>query len=99
MDIFDKYPEVKKRFEVQCQTRRNEILTHMLETDNGYKELCRERSNASMTLKNSLIGQEANVLFEKYSDAVYAQEVYELGAIYKQAFMDALIILQDQCLL
>lgn len=100
MDIFEKYPEVKKQFEKLLQTRRNEILDHILETDEEYKKLVRERMQASMSLKNiMLVDSEANILFEKYSDTIYAQEIYELEVIYKQAFIDAIIVCQNQELL
>jgi len=36
------------------------------------------------------------MLFEKYSDAIYAQEAYELNAIYKQGFIDAIVTLQEE---
>lgn len=99
MDIFEKHPELKIQFEKLFQTRRNEILTLMLETDNEYKKLIHKRAEASMMMKNVIIGTETNIVFEKYSDTIYAQEIYELDAIYKQAFLDAIIVLQNQGLL
>ena len=99
MEIFDKYPELAKKFEMLCLTRRNEILESMLETDSEFKKLCGERADSSMALKNAFGDVKLNVLYEKYSDSVYAQEVYELDAMYKQAFCDALFAIREQGLL
>lgn len=99
MDIFAKHPELKKQFDALLQTRRNEILNYMLETDKHYQNIVQARTQASMSLKNKLIGSETNTLFEEYSDAIYAQEIYELDAIYTQAFIDAIITIQEQGLL
>jgi hypothetical protein len=99
MDIFVRYPELKEKFGTLCQSRRNEILAHMMETDSKYDELSQKRADASMVLKEVIDDTEADVLFEAYSDAVYAQEVYELDAVYKQAFCDALNALKEQGIL
>ena len=99
MDVFEKYPELKKQFEILSQTRRDEILDCMLKTDVEYKAIVQSRTQASMSLKNKLADAESSELFEKYSDAVYAQEVYELDVIYKQAFIDAIAVCQEQGIL
>lgn len=79
--IFFKYPELEKQFETLCKTRRNEILSHIVETDNEYENLRCKRADASMALKNALDSTNAGSLLEEYSDAVYEQEIYELDAI------------------
>ena len=99
MDILEKHPELKKQLDKLLQTRRSEILNDMPETDSDYKKLVQERTQASMALKNMLISFESDKLFEEYSDTIYAQEIYELDAIYKQAFIDAVNVCQEQELL
>ena len=99
MDILDKYPELKDKLEKLLHTKRNDILNNMLETDNEYKTLCDERVRTSTELKNMLVGFETDILFEEYSDAIYAQEVYELEAVYKQGFIDAIDNLHKQNLI
>ena len=99
MDIFDKYPELKAKFETLCQTRRDEILSRMVETDSEYDKLSRKRADASMALKEAIDGTDADTLFEIYAGAVYAQEIYELDSVYKQALFDALGTLVEQELL
>ena len=93
METLDKYPEIAKLLEDLCSTRRDEIIAQMIETDSVYKKLCRERAEASSALKNALDVDE-DELFEKYSDTIYAQEIYEIDAIYRQAFCDAVNILK-----
>ena len=95
MDIFTKHPNVKGAFEALCLTRRDEILTQMLKTDSNYDKLIKKRADSSMALKKSISGTNADILFEAYSDAVYAQEIYELDIIYKQALYDALDLLKN----
>lgn len=99
MEIFERYPDLAKQLEILCQTRRNEILSIMLQTDSVYKKLCQDRADISMTLKNTLIDSKADTLFEKYSDVVYAQEIYELDSIYRQAIYDILKVLDNNDLL
>jgi hypothetical protein len=100
MDTLDRYPGLKEKIEILCRTRRDEILAHMVEADSEYDRLNRERADASMALKNAIDGTDADALFETYSDAVYAQEVYELDAVYKQAtIVDTLETLKTQGLL
>lgn len=95
MDVFNRHPELKKLFEENFKTKPYEILTDMLQTDKVYAELCRNRADKSMDLKKLLTDTAADTMFEAYSDAVYAQEVYELDCIYRQAFSDALKILKE----
>jgi hypothetical protein len=99
MDITDKHPKLKEKLETLCQTRRDEILSRLVDADREYNELRRKRADASMELKKAIGGTEADELFETYSDTVYAQEVYELDAVYKQATIDVLAILENQVLL
>lgn len=99
MDFFDKYSKLEKQFEILCRTRRDEILSHIIETDSEYESLRRNRADASMVLKEVLGRSNADRLFEEYSDAVYAQEVYELDTIYRQALYDALEAVRNQGIL
>lgn len=95
MDILSKHPELMKHIEMSSKTRPNEILTDLLQTNESYSGLCRNRADKSMDLKISLAGTAVDDLFEAYSDAVYAQEVFELECIYRQAFLDALYVINN----
>lgn len=100
MEIFEKYPQLQYKFNELSQTRQNEILSNMLKTDDNYKELIKKRTHASMVIKNIIDELEkANTFFEEYSDTIYEQEIYELNAIYKQGFIDAIIVLEEYHLL
>jgi hypothetical protein len=96
MDIIDRYPKLKEKLESLCQTRRDEILACLVDTNSEYEKLNRERADASMALKNAIEGTAADELFEEYSDAVYAQEVYELDVVYRQATIDVLKVLENR---
>ena len=96
MNNFIDNPNIKQEYYHLCKTRRNEILSEMLHTDKSYIELCQNRTNASIALKKALSNSDSNVLFNDYSDAIYKQEIYELEAVYKQAFIDALNIVSNQ---
>ena len=100
MNIFDKYPKVKSKFDKLAQTRQDEILSNMLASDDDYIKFVNKRADASMTLKNAISGlKEASILFEQYSDAIYAQETYELAEIYRLSFIDAIIVFQENDLI
>lgn len=99
MDILNRRPELKDTFETLCRTRRDEILAQMVKTDGAYDQISRARADASMALKRAVGGTDADGLFEGYTDAVYAQEAYELDAVYKQALRDALEVLEERGLL
>ena len=100
MDILNRYPELKNKLEQLLQTRRDKILDYLLETDEKYRELTKKRIQSSMALKNIVAGlKEPDKVFEEYSDAVFAQEIYELEAVYKQGFIDAVVDLYDNGLL
>jgi len=99
MNIFNNRPDLKNIFDVLHETRRDEILADMLITDDVYTTLCDGRTEASMLLKNAIAGTPADDLFEKYSDTIYRQEIYELDSVYKQAFFDAVIVLEQRGLL
>ena len=96
MESIEKHSELIEQLSELFKTRRNEILTEMLITDGEYKRLCEERADASMALKNAVVGTEAARLFEEYSDTIFAQEVYELDSIYKQAVYDILEIIENK---
>ena len=103
MDIQNISPKLKNELEKLLLTRRNEILTQMLSTDSAYKALFDRRTQESMALKNMFVDSDIDILFERYSDAIYAQEIYELDAAYKQGFIDAVEIIfnsrrsNDEC--
>ena len=97
MDILLKYPEMAAEFTQLCQTRRNEILQAMVDTDEDYSRIRRLRTDTSMALRNRL--EDDCDLLENYSDAVYMQESYELDAVYRQGFLDALDTLAKRGLL
>lgn len=97
MSILDKFPWLSESFEVLCRTRRDEILQYMVERDELYYALRLERTKTSMLLKGAL-GDKDNLL-EEYANAVYTQECYELDKLYRQGFLDALIILEERGLL
>jgi len=99
MDIFEKYPQLKEVLEMLCQTRRDEILADMVRVDMDYMKLCKDRADTSIALQKSLDGINKGALLEAYSDAVYAQEVYELDTIYRQALYDMLCVLQNEGLI
>ena len=95
MKILEKYPKLVKQFEIMYVTRRNEILNEMLNNDDAYKEFCKKRKDSSILLKNAIFGTEIDELFEKYSDAAFSQDTYELDAIYKKAVDDTLSLLTE----
>lgn len=99
MEYFRSHPELEKEMETLCQTRRDEILSQMVESDSEYNELCRKRADASMALNNVLIENKKEYLLEQYSNAIFAQEVYELEAFYKQALIDTVNTLHELGLL
>ena len=98
MKIFEKYPDLKKRLEALKENRRNEILESLLESNDDYIKLRDERAATSMDLRNALDGTQVK-LFEKYSDSIYAQEIFELDELYRQAISDTLEILEESGLL
>jgi len=95
MEILEKYPELKTRLESLYEDRSHEILSQLLKNDDAYIKLCDERANASMALKNSIVGTESDALLEKYSDAIYELEIYEQNILYRQAIRDVLNILDE----
>jgi hypothetical protein len=97
MDILSRYPEMVAAFTQLCETRRDEILQAMTDTDDEYDRISRLRTDASMELRDRL-GEDCSLL-EKYTDAVYMQETYELDAVYRQGFLDALDALTERGLL
>ena len=80
--------QVIEKLNTLCPTRRDEILAQMIKTDGKYDKLRKKRAETSMALKKAISSAGADALFESYSDAVYAQEFYELDAIYRQALRD-----------
>ena len=98
MKILANNPIVKEQLESLCGSRRNEILTELLENDSEYKRLCTERTNASMVLREALDNKTVK-LFEAYSDCLYAQDVFELDLMYRQAMFDTLKTLAENNLI
>lgn len=97
MDIFQKYPDLAIALEQLCPKRRNEILQDMVENDNEYNILRRARTKTSMLLRDVLLDK--CTLLDEYSNTVYSQECYELDALYRQGFIDALKELVERGLL
>ena len=87
--IFNNHPAFKMAFEGLYKTRRDEILTEMLEIDDCYKKLCQQRADTSSTVFEVMKSSGKVDIFEEYSCAIYEQEIYELEAVYKAAFSDA----------
>jgi hypothetical protein len=98
MKYLEKHPNLREQFDSLGENRRNEILSQLLESDSEYVKLRDERANASSVLRESLSETQAE-LFEKYSDSLYAQDVYELDAVYRQAIYDTLRILSENGLI
>ena len=67
---------------------RDDHLGSLLEKNEEYKVLVKGRAEASQALRDVLSGKDAIDLFESYSDAVYAQEIFELEAIYEKGIKD-----------
>jgi hypothetical protein len=88
-EILKKYPAIKTSFEDLCDTRREEIINELLMSDTDYQLLTQRRADTSEAVLRILSEQGATDPFESYSDAVYAEEVYELDVIYREAFFDA----------
>ena len=89
-EILKKYPAVKGVFKKMCATRRDEITNMMLESDAKYQGLTHCRAEASRALLDVLTRHSEADKLEAYSDAIYAEEVYELNAVYREAFLDAI---------
>jgi hypothetical protein len=96
LEILHRYPGLQSTFDRLCQTRRDEILAHLTASDSQYDSLRRNRADASMALLGALSD---DALLEAYSDAVYAQESYELDAVYRLALYDALDALNHRGIL
>jgi hypothetical protein len=71
----------ERELEHFSQSGRDELLKEKKKKDEKYKTLTKERADAGMALRGVLDGEGIG-LFEAYTDAVYAQEVYELEAVY-----------------
>ena len=99
MEILNNHPEIIKQLETLYKTRSGEILSQMLNNDNDYQRLCNEREEASTALKKAVNETEADALFEKYSDTIYAQEIHEHDCIYRQATHDTVNLLSERGLL
>lgn len=94
MDFMEKYPELRLRLKSLCENRRNEILEHMLESDDEYIKLRNERTESGVALKKALDDSKVD-LYEEHTDALFAHEIYELDAMYRQAVFDTLGILKE----
>lgn len=92
-NYFDKYHDLKDRIEDMRIKRRDEILKELKEKNNAYADIIKERSSQSMILRNKLSDDIDE--FEKYMDLIYEQEIYELDAVYVNAFYDAIKMLKD----
>jgi len=69
--------------------RKEEIINDLLKSDPTYQALTRRRAETSQAVLDALTAQGKADLFEAYSDAIYAEEVYEQDALYNQSYLDA----------
>ena len=92
--ILSKYPVIENGFKSLCATRYAEIIDELLKSDTDYQMLTQQRAETSQAVLKILSGHGMADHFEAYSDAVYAEEVYELSVIYKEAFLDALELME-----
>lgn len=93
-DIFCRNPSIKARFEELYAMRCGEIINELLQTDDEYMALTKNRVATSQAVLKILGEHGMADYFEAYSDAVYAEEVYELDVIYKEAFLDAVEVME-----
>ena len=93
--ILNRYPSIKEYFEKFCATRRNEIINKMIEEDIDYQVLTQRRADTSQNIFNVLNDCGRPEHFEAYSNAIYAEEVYELDYIYREAFLDAVEVIEQ----
>jgi len=98
VEILSKYPSINASFKALCATRRDEIIDKLLQSDTDYHELTRQRAETSQVVLNILSKYGMEGHFEAYSDAVFAEEVYELDVIYKEAFLDAVEVMEQEIL-
>jgi hypothetical protein len=95
-EVFEKYPFLKEGFDERCEMRREEIIDDLLKSDANYRTLTRQRADTSQVVLKILSERGMADLFEAYSDAVYAEEIYEGEMIYKSAFIDAVEMMARQ---
>jgi len=88
--ILDKYPSIELPFSELRVARRNEILEAHLAFNNEYQQLSQRRANISQVISDVMSKHNDTDTFEAYSNAVYAEDVFELDLIYKEAFLDAI---------
>lgn len=98
-EILSKYPSIFEGYELLCTTRCEDIINKMLEGDADYQVLTQRRADTSQIVLDFLNNYNAADKFESYSDAVHAEEIFELGAVYREAFLDAVEILERNGLL
>ena len=91
-DCFDEFPGLRELFEKNQHDRRDEILEHLSNNDKEYIKLVKKRADQSMVVRN-FMGTQTPAL-EKYMDIVYEQELYELDAMYSQAFCDVIKVMR-----
>ncbi|MCL2202595.1 MAG: hypothetical protein FWB88_01455 [Defluviitaleaceae bacterium] len=94
--ILGKYPDVNAAFEKICNTRREEIINTLLASDADYQALTKHRAETSQVVLEFLRNHDMTHCFEAYSDAVFEEELYELDAIYKEAFLDAVELMEQK---
>ncbi len=99
MENLERHPHVGQLLKSYCENRSEQILNCMSETDDEYKRLVKNRTDASMALKGATAGTGADALLERYTAAVYEQEIYEQNFMYRQAVNDTLDVLHDSGLL
>ena len=92
--IFDRYPTVKFDMEEQAASRREEIINELLEADEHYQELTKKIATTSQSVLSVMLTNDDVENFEAFSNAVTEAGVYELDILYKEAFIDALEVIE-----
>ena len=92
--LLNRLPEIRADFEVMCSTRRDEITNELLKSDDDFQILMQQRADTSQVVLKILTEHGKADYYESYSNAVYAEEVYEFDMIYREAFLDAVEMIE-----
>jgi hypothetical protein len=95
-DLFNEHPNLKGYLEKIKKTRIIKTLNDIRNQDDQYKALLQERVEASDKLREALSASEFVILFERYSDAIYSVEAYQLESVYERAFMDGTALKENK---
>jgi len=95
-EVLSRYPTIKSTFDELYVTRCDEIIDELLEFDENYKLLNQQRADTSQIVLEFMKEHNMAEHFENYSDAMFAEELYVLNAVYKSAFIDAIEEIEKQ---